>query len=81
MTQNSWNSIVALVSEYCFSLGHQITVGGGKEHELLVKHGYIFHNLVSGVRNYMESMSYQRTSVMNDRWWCQTNKMSLFEAI
>jgi hypothetical protein len=31
--------------------GHQITGEEGKEHEeeLHVKHGYIFHNLVSGV--------------------------------
>jgi len=42
---------VNIASPQLLFWGHQITVGGGKEHEeeLHVKHGYIFHNLVSGV--------------------------------
>jgi len=73
---------VNIASPQLLVWGHQITGQGGKdEEELHVKHRYIFHSLVSGVWNYMESMSHQRTSVMNDRWWCQTNKMSLLKAI
>jgi hypothetical protein len=63
---------VNIASPQLLVWGHNIMVGGGREHdeELLVK-----HSLVSCIWNYMESISHQRTSVMNDM------VMSLFDAV